>query len=492
MNLNSLLHARAESGRPVRVGLIGAGKFGSMFLSQALHHRGFHVVGVADVAADRAEKSLLNTGWPKERITHHSAAKALASGRTFVTDDALRLIDAGGLEVVIEATGLPEVGIKHALAAFARGRHVIMVNVEADVLAGPLLASRAAAQGVVYSMAYGDQPALICEQVDWARTIGLEVIAAGKGTLYMPEFHASTPDTVWGHYGLTAERAKQSGMNAKMFNSFLDGTKSSIEMAAVANATGLTPAPQGLEFPAVPVDQLASTLIPKDAGGVLHHKGQVEVISSRARSGEDLVNDLRWGVYVVFEAPTDYVRGCFSDYGLVTDESGGYSALWRPYHLIGLELGVSVAYAAILKQPTGASKAFVGDVVACAKRDLKAGEKLDGEGGFCVWGKLMPAEASLAINAVPIGLAQNIKLKRPIKLGAIISWDDVERDAKDPTYLFRREMETLFGPPKSTPTPALTLSTGGNPGIGAPKNAAPDKPKTAVDKPTDQTVTVGD
>ncbi|MEQ9574210.1 MAG: SAF domain-containing protein, partial [Rhodospirillales bacterium] len=297
-----------------------------------------------------------------------------------------------------------------------------MVNVEADVLAGPLLSRKAAEMEVVYSMAYGDQPSLICQQVDWARTIGLEVVAAGKGTLYMPEFHASTPDTVWAHYGLTAERAKESGMNAKMFNSFLDGTKSGIEMAAVANATGLTPAPHGLDFPAVPVNELASTLIPKEAGGQLHHKGQVEVISSRERSGDDLENDLRWGVYVVFEAPTDYVKRCFSDYGMITDAGGGYSALWRPYHLIGLELGVSVAYAAILKQPTGASTQFVGDVAACAKRDLRAGEELDGEGGFTVWGKLMPAADSLRTKALPIGLAQKVKLKRPIKQGAIVTW----------------------------------------------------------------------
>ena len=457
MNLNALLHSRAEAGNPVRVGVIGAGKFGSMFLSQALHHPGFHVVGVADLNPATAEKALLNTGWPQERITRHSAAKALANGQTFVTDDALSLIEYGGLEVVVEATGIPEIGIKHALAAFARGRHVVMVNVEADVLAGPLLARRAAEMEVVYSMAYGDQPALICQQVDWARTIGLEVVAAGKGTLYMPEFHASTPDTVWSHYGLTAERAKESGMNAKMFNSFLDGTKSGIEMAAVANATGLTPAPHGLDFPAVPVNELASTLIPKDAGGVLHHKGQVEVVSSRQRTGDDLENDLRWGVYVVFEAPTDYVKRCFSDYGMITDEGGGYSALWRPYHLIGLELGVSVAQAAILNQPTGASTQFLGDVVACAKRDLKAGEELDGEGGFTVWGKLMPAADSLRSRAGPIGLAQKIKLTRPVKEGAIIGWDDVEQNRDDETYLFRREMETLFGPP-SLSKPAATTA----------------------------------
>lgn len=491
MNLSTLLQARANDGRPVRVGLIGAGKFGSMFLSQALRQPGFHLVGVADVTAERAEQALLNTGWPKERITRKSAAKALGEGTTFATDDAMRLIEAGGLEVIIEATGLPELGIKHALAAFTRGRHVIMVNVEADVLAGPLLARKAAEAGLVYSMAYGDQPALICEQVDWARASGFDVVAAGKGTLYMPEFHASTPDTVWGHYGLSPERAEQSGMNPKMFNSFLDGTKSSIEMAAVSNATGLSPAPDGLEFPPCEVEQLASTLIPKADGGVLHHKGQVEVISSRDRDGKDLEHDLRWGVYVVFEAPTEYVRRCFSDYGLITDAGGTYTALWRPYHMIGLELGISVAYAGLLQQPTGQSRDFSADVVACAKRDLRPGEELDGEGGFTVWGRLMPATTSLQLEALPIGLAQNIRLKNPVEAGAVVRWQDVEINADEDTFRFRRHMENLYRPTPKKGLDGKLPPVPPKPVRGVPIKGVPPSPekkpataKPAVDVPS--------
>jgi predicted homoserine dehydrogenase-like protein len=284
--------------------------------------------------------------------------------------------------------------------------------------------------------------------VDWARSAGFEVVAAGKGTLYMPEFHASTPDTVWGHYGLTPERAEESGLNPKMFNSFLDGTKSGIEMAAVANATGLTPAPGGLTFPACPVGKIASTLIPEADGGTLHHKGQVEVISSRGRNGKDLVNDLRWGVYVTFEAPSDYVERCFADYGLITDPSGKYSALWRPYHLIGLELGISVAMAALKGEATGAPRSFAGDVVATAKRDLEEGEVLDGEGGFTVWGRLMVAGDSLAIGAVPIGLAHELTLKSAIAEGAVIRWSDVNvPDNMDSIALeLRREMEARMAP----------------------------------------------
>jgi predicted homoserine dehydrogenase-like protein len=456
MNLHQMLLARADNDQPIRVGLIGAGKFGTMFLSQVRHTPGIHLLCVADLSIPRARAALGETGWVEEQFSSTTPAKALASGGTFLTDDSEQLINAGGMEVVIEATGDPEAGIHHALACIERGRHIIMVNVEADVLAGPLLAEKAAQAGCVYSMAYGDQPALICEQVDWARASGFEVVSAGKGTLYMPEFHASTPDTIWDHYGLTAERAEKSGLNPKMFNSFLDGTKSGIEMAAVANATGLTPAPGGLTFPPCPADKLASTLIPEVDGGTLHHKGQVEVVSSRGRNGKDLVGDLRWGVFVTFEAPSDYVERCFSDYGLITDEKGRYSALWRPYHLIGLELGISVAMAALRGEPTGVSRAFVADVAATAKRDLKKGEVLDGEGGFTVWGRLMVAGDSLTFGAVPIGLAHGLTLKGPIPKGQIVTWSDVDTSAQKTSQALtvRREMEawvTAKTPPSSEP-----------------------------------------
>ena len=307
---------------------------------------------------------------------------------------------------------------------------------------GPLLAERAAAAGIVYSMAYGDQPALICEMVDWARASGFEVVCAGKGTKYLPGYHASTPDTVWGYYGLSAEQAAAGGMNPQMFNSFLDGTKSGIEMAAVANATGLAPPRDGLAFPACGVHDLPHILRPRADGGVLVDKGTVEVISSEERDGRHVVGDLRWGVYVTFEAPSDYVERCFAEYGLVTDDTGRYSAMYKPYHLIGLELGISVASAALRGEPTGAATAWRGDVVATAKRDLAAGEALDGEGGHTVWGKLMRAEDSLALGGLPIGLAHGVGLKTPIAAGRPVRWQDVDYDADDPTVRIRREMET--------------------------------------------------
>ncbi len=459
MNLYRLLQARAESDRPIRVGIIGAGKFGTMFLSQALHTPGIHVLGVADLDVNRAFANLAATNWPQHRYQAQSPAKALSEGSTWVTDDSEALINAGGLEVLIEATGDPDAGIRHALWAIERGRHLVMVNVEADVVAGPYLAERARLANVVYSLAYGDQPALIVEMIDWARTSGFQVIAAGKGTLYMPEYHTINPDTVWDHYfdesGKT--RAAESGMNAKMFTSFIDGTKSAIEMAAVSNATGLTPAPSGLSFPACSAEDLAGKLIPETDGGLLHHKGQVEVVSSRRRNGSDVENNLRWGVYVTFQAPTDYVQRCFADYGLITDASGAYSALWRPYHLIGLELAPSVVSAAVLNLPTGAPDSFRSDVVAAAKRDLQPGDVLDGEGGYTVWGRLMVAGDAVSLGAVPIGLANGATLKNFIREGGVVTWSDLDLNSNltgSISYKVRRKMELgMASVPRPRPTP---------------------------------------
>lgn len=427
------LAARAAAGNPVRVGLIGAGKFGSMFLSQVPTTPGLDVAVIADLDPSRAKASCKNVGWTDERV-----------GKTKFVDDAMKMMQAGGIDVVVEATGNPVVGLVHAREAIRNGIHIVMVNVEADVLAGGLLAEEARQAGVVYSMAYGDQPALTCELVEWARATGFDVVAAGKGTKYLPAYHASTPDTVWDHYGLTPEQAAAAGMNSQMFNSFLDGTKSALEMAAIANGTGLTPPPDGLQFPAAGMDDLAHILRPISVGGQLHHKGQVEVVSSLERDGRPVHKDLRWGVYVVIEAPNDYAAACFRQYGMNTDSTGRYSAMYKPFHLIGLELNISILSAALLNKPTGSTQGFLGDVVATAKRPLKAGEMLDGEGGHTVWGKLYPSETSLRIGGLPIGLAHKVKLKADIAANQPVRWQDVVVDETMDAVKIRREMETRF------------------------------------------------
>lgn len=433
MNLYSLLQSSAETGNPVRVGLIGAGKFGSMFLSQVPTTVGMNVTVIADIDVPRARAACKTVGWDDEQT---------AAVRFY--DDAAELIADPKVDVVIEATGHPAAGLRHAQIALAEGKHIIMVNVEADVLAGPLLAKRFRKAGLVYSMAYGDQPALTSELVDWARAAGFEVVAAGKGTKYLPAYHSVTPDGVWPHYGLKAEEAAAAGMNSQMFNSFLDGTKSAIEMAAISNACDLAVPKDGLAFPPCGTDDLQNVLIPHADGGVLENGGMVEVVSSLNRDGTEVPRDLRWGVYVVIKAPNDYAAACFAQYGLPTDKSGQYAAMYKPFHLIGLELGISVLSAALRGEPTGQSRGFNGDVVACAKRDLAVGDLLDGEGGYTVWGKLMPAIDSVKLGALPIGLAGDVRVVRPVAQGAVLRWDDVMIDTDDPTVCLRREMETIF------------------------------------------------
>ncbi len=444
MNLHAKLLEREAAGRPVTVGLIGAGKFGTMFLSQVRLTRGMHLVGVADLNVERAKNQLRTAGWPEDSYAAESPGAAFRSGRTHVTDDAESLIACPEIEVICEATGDPKNGIRFALAAMRSGKHIVMVNVEADALAGPLLARKAQQAGVVYSLAWGDQPALICEHVDWARACGFRVIAAGKGTRYHPTYHRSTPDTVWDILDKYLQIKDRNSINPKMFNSFVDGTKSGIEMTAVCNATGLVPQSGGLGFPPSSRFELADICKPRSEGGTLEKAGVTEVVSSVDREERDVAHHLAMGTYVVFEGESDYARRCFREYHLLPDGSGKYAALYRPVHMIGLELGISVASAALRNEPTGAPTGFRSDVVATAKRALKAGEVLDGEGGFCVWGRQTPADVSLEAGLLPLGLAHGVALRRDIAEGDSVKWSDVACDENDSAVKFRREMEAAF------------------------------------------------
>ena len=430
MNLARRAAAAAEAGKPVRAGLIGAGKFGSMFLSQVPTISGLEVSAIADLDPNRARNACRSVGWKDARVD-----------ATAFVEDGAALAARDDVDVVIEATGNPRAGIRHARAAIAAGKHVVMVNVEADVLVGALLAAEARAAGVVYSMAYGDQPALVAEMVDWARATGFEVTAAGKGTKYLPAYHGGTPDGVWEHYGLTPEEAKAAGMNPQMFNSFLDGTKSAIEMVAIANACGLDVPAQGLSFPPCGVDDLAHVLRPRELGGQLDGRGMVETISSLERDGRPVFRDLRWGVYVVFEAPNDYAAACFRQYGLPTDDTGRFAAMYKPFHLIGLELSVSVLSAALRGEPTGQAREMRGTVAAVAKRDLKAGEALDGEGGYTVWGKALPI--TQAADALPIGLADKVTLTQAVPAGQVLRLSDVSFGDDPALALYRKGLAAI-------------------------------------------------
>jgi len=445
MNLYSKLREREEQQKPLRVGLIGAGKFAAMYLAQVPRTPGVHLVAIADLAPENAKANLEKVGWNPERFSGNSIDKAIKDKTTHLSDDWQALVAHPGIDIVIEATGNPVAAVEHILGAFRHGKHVVNVTVEADAFCGPLLAQRAKQAGVVYSLAYGDQPALICDLVDWARAAGFTVVAAGRGHKWLPHYAQSTPETVWGYYGLTPEQAEIGGLNPKMFNSFLDGSKPAIETSAVCNATGLTSAPEGLLYPAGSVDEIPALMRPRGEGGVLHHKGQVEVISSLKRDETPISYDIRFGVWVVFEGETEYIRRCFSEYGVRTDPSGRYACMYKRWHLIGLEVGISVAAVGLRGEPTGCATGWRADAVAVAKKDLHKSEILDGEGGYTVVGRLMPAANSLAQACLPLGLAHGWKLLHPVAAGQPLKWSDVAVDANVLAVKLRREMEQALG-----------------------------------------------
>lgn len=444
MNLYAKLQQREAQGKPIRVGLIGAGKFGSMYLAQVPKTQGLHLVAIVDLSPAGAKQNLNRVGWSSAQYDAGSIDQAVAQRKTYIGDDWQALVKHPAIDVVVECTGHPIAAVEHCLLAFAHGKHVVNVTVEADAFCGPLLTRRAAEHGVVYSLAYGDQPALVCELVDWARAAGFPVVAAGRGHKWLPHFAQSTPETVWGYYGLSPEQARIGGLNPKMFNSFLDGSKPAIESTAICNATGLIAPPDGLTYPPASVDDIPFVCRPISEGGVLHQKGQVEVVSSLEKDGRVIPYDIRFGVFVVFEGDTEYIRNCFKEYMVRTDPSGRYACMYKRWHLIGLEVGISVASVALRGESTGAAIGWNADVVATAKRNLKSGEMLDGEGGYTVHGKLLPAQKSKQIGGLPLGLAHDLMLVRDVAAGQCLTWDDVRIDSNQTAYRLRKEMESLF------------------------------------------------
>ncbi len=444
MGLHEKLILRHQSGQPVRVGLIGAGKFAAMYLAQIPKTPGIHLTGIADSDIKNAETNLQRVGWREERYGAESIDHALKTQKTFLTDDWESLVTHSKIEIIIEATGNPIAAVEHVLKSIANGKDIVMVTVEGDVLCGPLLASKAKSAGVIYSLAYGDQPALICELVDWARASGFKVTAAGRGHKWLPHFKQSTPETVWENWGVSEENAIKGGLNPKMFNSFLDGSKPAIESTAVCNSTGLKAAIGGLKFPPGSVEDIPNLMRTTQEGGILTEDSQVEVVSSLRHDGTEITYNIRQGVWVVYDSESDYVSRCFNEYHTLTDSSGRYGCIYKRWHLIGLEVGISVASIALRREPTGCPTDFIADVVAEAKKNLTTGEILDGEGGYTVVGQLMPAGRSNNLSAFPLGLAQGCRLVRDVKQGEVITWSDVLVDETLLAVRSRKEMIKMF------------------------------------------------
>ena len=447
MNLYAKLTEREAAGRPIRIGLIGAGKFGTMFLDPgAAHDR--HASRGARRSRRRAREKPAHIGGLGCRaiLLPASLGDALKGRTSFVTDDADALIACADIDVIVEATGDPKNGIRFALAAIEHGKHIVMVNVEADALAGPLLARKARAAGVVYSLAWGDQPALICEQVDWARACGFKVISAGKGTRYHPTYHRSNPDTVWEILDKYLKIDDRNSINPKMFNSFIDGTKSGIEMTAVCNATGLVPQTNGLGFPPASRFELADICKPKSEGGALEMTGVTEVVSSVDRDERDVPHHLAMGTFVVFEGESAYARQCFREYHLMPDNSGRYAALvpadahdrtgaWDFDRLGGAarraDRHAHRASTPMWSRPPSA-------ISRPARCWMERAASASGANRCRLRRRSMQGVCRS-------GLAHQVRLRSDIAEGAVLRWSDVDFDAADLAVRMRREMEAAFG-----------------------------------------------
>lgn len=422
------LMALDESGAPIRVAVIGCGRFGSMVISQIFRAPGMELAVACDLDSRRPVRVLNQMGLDYHDVlvtSSVSEANDAVRRRRCVITDSMELVAEVEVDVVVEATGHPDSGADYARQAIAAGRHIIMVNVETDVLVGPELKRQADQAGVVYSLAYGDQPAVIEDIYDWAISVGFDVVAAGKGTKYMPEYRRGTPDDALIRYGYSKKEAASGELNSQMYNSFLDGTKSAVEMCAVANMTGLVPDVPGMHFVPASVDEIPELLAPEVDGGVLSRKGVVEIVSSIREDGTDVPNSLRWGVFVVLTSQNPYLLRCLQEYGVPMDGSGTYGLMYRPYHLVGMETPISIAKAYLYGEPTGAPIAHIGEVVAAARRRLNPGEILDGEGGYTVYGILVEAAQAFAEGLLPIGLCHQARVARTVATDKILEFGDV-------------------------------------------------------------------
>jgi predicted homoserine dehydrogenase-like protein len=252
------------------------------------------------------------------------------------------------------------------------------------------------------------------------------VVAAGKGTKHLDRFRYLTPDEALLEYGMTPDEIAASNLNPRMYNSFLDTTKSSIEMCAVANMTGLVPDVPGMHFPSASIEDIPKLLIPKEDGGIFSKRGVVEIVSSLDAEGHEIPNHLRWGVFVVVTSDSPYLRSCMKDYGMAMDPTGRYAVMYRPYHLIGMETPVSIAKAVLYGEATGAPKSRVCEVIATAKKNLDLAEKLDGEGGYTVYGSVVEAPQADSQRLLPMGLCHGAKVIRPVTRGKMLTYADVQ------------------------------------------------------------------
>lgn len=435
------LRRRESQGRPIRMGVIGAGTFGTQIVAQTCRMQGMRVSAVAELDLERARRALALGGIQGERVreaeTSSAINDAIRNDSAAITADASLLMESE-IDVVIEATGHVNAGTTHACQAIEAKKHVVMVTVEADIVVGHLLKQKADAAGVMYSMAYGDEPALACELWDWASSLGFRVVAAGKGTRFLPSFRKYNPDDVADQYGFTGD-----DYNAQMFGSFLDGTKHAIEMAALSNATGLVPDVRGMHFPSPDLREIPDVLCSIDKGGILNQEGVVEAVSAIRPDLSEVERNLRGGLYAVIDAPTGFSIDSLASYGeiigMITGAKSNYAMIYRPQHFIGHEMPITAARMMIFGQTCGAAITKTADVVAAAKRPLVPGDVLDGEGGFTVYGLIDRADTAQREHLVPMGLTQGATVIQNIPEDGMITYDNVNAADSLPFRLLQEE-----------------------------------------------------
>jgi predicted homoserine dehydrogenase-like protein len=431
--LRRLLEDREREGRPVKVGIVGMGAMGTGTLHMMKSMAGIRCVAAADLDSERVFQAFEGNGIGRDQMVasedRQKCREAVAEGKPVVTRDGLMLTELE-LDVILEATGSTSFGARVAYEAILNGKHAVMLTVESDVVVGPILARMADSAGVVYTLASGDQPGAILELFHWANTLGFEIVAAGRGTTRYPEDRYQGPhEEKRGRIWIST--------SPQMANSFRDGTKSQIEMAAVSNATGLVPDVRGMHEPQVSVNDLPKIFSLKEDGGLLNRRGVIELANAVTAEGA-LVREgqVGNGVFLVIDSQHPGVQKFLRQFFHHQGQLGG--ALFRPYHMTCLEVPISIARAAVLGVETAKARHLYTELIACAKKDLPKGTVLDGSGGETVYAQVEKAETARKENLLPFGFAEEVELVRTVKRDQPVAYNDVRLNTEDFLYRLRR------------------------------------------------------
>ncbi|WP_277065527.1 NAD(P)H-dependent oxidoreductase [Propionibacterium acidifaciens] len=416
----ALLERQQELGRPVRVGVVGAGQMGSGLIASIERAPGLAVVAVADIVIDKAVSALRNAGREDVVVADTdlaAAEQAIRDGRAAVVSDGLRMPGLP-VDIVVEVSGVPGIAAQIAYTCITHSTDVALMTVEADITVGPLLSSMANAGGSVYTVMRGDEPVECLKLVEYAQDLGLEVVCVGKGKNNVNIPHGMPEDNI--------EDARRKGMNPRMLTEFTDGTKTQLEMTALSNATGIPIEVDGMHGREIPLAELATKLVPRADGGILEF--------DKGPCVEYVTGDVAPGVFCIVKSTSDVVT---AELDYLRLGHGPYYLLHRPWHIASIEAHLSIYEAVTTGRPDFQSTHVTTEVVGRAKTDLAAGLTFEGMGGHHFYGYAMPADKARELNLVPIGLLQHSKLKVGKKVDEMISYDDIEIDRARPLVAMR-------------------------------------------------------